>query len=293
VDAAPNVEAEGGGGGWAALADGVRLVATDLDGTLLRPDGSVSAYTVDLLARARAAALPVVFVTGRPPRWMSGVVEATGHAGPAICANGALVVDLASGRVVERHPIPHDVLVTVVDTLRAEVPGIAFAMEYAPDDDDAPFAHEFGYRARYAVDDAHRGHDVRSLAVGRDVVKLLARVADAGHDADSFLAHALEHVAHLVTVTHSDSQDVLLEMSALGVTKGSTLASYAAGLGIDRTRVAAAGDMPNDVPMLEWAGLGLGVASAHPAVLAAADGIIPDPDDDGVAQVLDAVLARL
>ena len=290
MDAAPNVEAEGGGGGWAALADGVRLVATDLDGTLLRPDGSVSAYTVDLLARARAAALPVVFVTGRPPRWMSGVVEATGHAGPAICANGALVVDLASGRVVERHPIPHDVLVTVVDTLRAEVPGIAFAMEYAPDDDDAPFAHEFGYRARYAVDDAHRGHDVRSLAVGRDVVKLLARVADAGHDADSFLAHGEEHVAHLVTLTHSDADDVLLEMSAPGVSKGAALAALAGRLGVPAPRAAAIGDMPNDVPMLDWAGVPLAVAGAHRAVAEAAAAVLPGPDRDGVARFVDAVL---
>ena len=65
---------------WLDLAAGISLVATDLDGTLLRPDTTVSAFTVDTLARARAAGLPVVVVTGRPPRWIVPVAAATGHA---------------------------------------------------------------------------------------------------------------------------------------------------------------------------------------------------------------------
>ncbi len=112
----------------------------------------------------------------------------------------------------------------------------------------------------------------------------------SGHDADSLLEHALEHVAHLVSVTHSNSGDVLLEMSAAGVTKGSTLATYAAGLGLGAAEVAAAGDMPNDVPMITWAGVGLAVEGAHPRVLAAADAALPGPADDGVAAFVDAVL---
>ena len=276
--------------GVAGLAAGVRLVATDLDGTLLRPDGSVSSYTVDVLARARAAALPVVFATGRPPRWMPAVVDVTGHVGAAICANGALVIDLVDGRVLERHPIPHDVLVEVVETLRTEVPGIAFAIEYAPVDDGQPFAHEHDYRARYPVDDAHRGPDVRSLAAGRDVVKLLARPVSAGGDADAFLARGEAHVAQLVTLTHSDADDVLLEMSAPGVSKGAALAAYAHRLGLAARQVAAVGDMPNDVPMLAWAGVPMAVDGAHRSVVEAAAAVLPGPDHDGVARFVDAVL---
>jgi Cof subfamily protein (haloacid dehalogenase superfamily) len=284
-------------GTWGALADGeqlaagLRLVATDLDGTLLRPDGSVSAYTVDVLARARAAELPVVFATGRPPRWMPAVVDVTGHVGAAICANGALVVDLVDGRVLERHPIPHDVLVEVVETLRAEVPGIAFAIEYAPDADALPFAHELGYRARYHVDDAQRGADVRTLATDHDVVKLLARLPHPTGDADAFLARGEAHVAHLVTLTHSDADDVLLEMSAPGVSKGAALAAYAGRLGVTAEQAAAVGDMPNDVPMLSWAGVPLAVEGAHGSVLDAAAAVLPGPAHDGVARFVDAVLA--
>ena len=277
---------------WRVLTAGVALVASDLDGTLLRGDGSVSARTVDAFARARAAGLPVVFVTGRPPRWMPEVVRTTGHAGIGVCANGAVVIDLASQDVLAAHPVDAHVVDAVVATLRAEVPGIAFGVEWVPTGEPTPFAHEHDYVPRYPVSEAGRADDVRDLARGRDVVKLLARVP-SGHDADSLLAHALGHVAHLVTVTHSDSQDVLLEMSALGVTKGSALATCADGLGVGRAQVAAVGDMPNDVPMVVWAGVGLAVASAHPDVAAAADAVIPDPDDDGVAQLVDHVLDRL
>jgi len=277
---------------WTALAGGVRLVGTDLDGTLLREDGSVSAFTVDTFARARAAGLTVVFVTGRPPRWLPMVADATGHAGAAICANGAVVIDLASGDLLDARPISPEVLDEVVRTLRTELPGIGFAAEWitAAGDSGTDFGHEHAYIPRYVVGSADTGADVRDLTAGRQVVKLLARVLGTDHDADSFLDHALEHVAHLVTVTHSNADDVLLEMSAAGVTKGTTLAAYAEGLGIAAGATAAVGDMPNDVPMLTWAGVGLAVEGAHPAVLDAADAVLPGPDGDGVARFVAAVL---
>jgi Cof subfamily protein (haloacid dehalogenase superfamily) len=277
---------------WTSLAGGVRLVATDLDGTLLRADGSVSAYTVDVFARARAADLPVVFVTGRPPRWLPVVAEVTGHTGAAICANGAVVIDLATGALLDAHPIAPEVLDEVVRTLRAELPAIGFAAEWVTDTGESgtEFGHEHAFVPRYPVGEPDRSEDVRDLTSGRQVVKLLARVLGTDHDADSFLDHALAHVDHLVTVTHSNAGDVLLEMSAVDVTKGTSLAAYAEGLGVLAADAAAAGDMPNDVPMLTWAGVGLAVEGAHPAVLEVADAVLPGPDGDGVAGFVAAVL---
>jgi Cof subfamily protein (haloacid dehalogenase superfamily) len=277
---------------WTSLARGVRLVGTDLDGTLLRDDGSVSAFTVATFARARAAGLPVVFVTGRPPRWLPMVAEVTGHTGAAICANGAVVIDLESGALLDAHPIAPHVLDEVVRTLRAELPAIGFAAEWVTDTGESgtEFGHEHAFVPRYPAGSPDTAADVRDLASGRRVVKLLARVLGTGHDADSFLDHALEHVDHLVTVTHSNAGDVLLEMSAAGVTKGSSLAAYAEVLGVSAEDAAAAGDMPNDVAMLTWAGVGLAVDGAHPAVLAAADAVLPGPDADGVARFVAAVL---
>ena len=279
---------------WPALALGIDLVATDLDGTLLRPGAAVSGVTVDALARARAGGLPVVFVTGRPPRWIVPVAAATGHSGVGVGANGAVVVDLATGLVTESFPLDPDSLDEVVATLRAEVPGIGFAIEWAaPDSAHAEtFAYEQAFRPRFPNAIPAYDGDIREAARGRRVVKLLARVEGQHHDADTFVDLAVGHVEHLVTVTHSNSDDVLLEMSGRGVTKGSALARVAGELGVDAAAVAAAGDMPNDVPMLAWAGVGLGVEGAHPLVLAAADAVLPAPERDGVAQFVDAVLAQ-
>jgi Cof subfamily protein (haloacid dehalogenase superfamily) len=278
---------------WQELVPGVGLVATDLDGTLLRRDITVSERTVTTLRRARDEGLPVVFVTGRPPRWMAPVAAATGHAGLAVGANGAVVLDLATRQVRESFPITPDALEETVALLRAEVPGIGFAVEWVSDageDDATHFAYEREFLPRYPMDRDPEPGDVREFSRGHRVVKLLARVEDGGHDADGLLDLAVSHVEHLVEVTHSNAADVLLEMSAAGVSKGVTLARVAAELGVAAPQVAACGDMPNDLPMLTWAGVGLGVASAHPRVLAAADAVIPDPDHDGVAQVVDAVL---
>ena len=279
---------------WRALVEDVRLVATDLDGTLLRSDGTVSSFTTLALAQARAASVPVVFVTGRPPRWLPVVVEATGHHGVAICANGGIVLDLTSGVLLQTHAIGAAALDEVVTTLRAEVPGIGFAAEWvdglpsdAPRDTD--FAHEHLFVPRYPSPGARVERDIREITAGHQVVKLLARVSGSAHDADSFLDHALSHVEHLVTVTHSNSDDVLLEMSAHGVSKGSALAALAASLGAGAEHVAAVGDMPNDISMIEWAGVGLAVQGAHPRLVEAADAVLPGPDRDGVGHLIGAV----
>ena len=66
-----------------------RVVATDLDGTIVRSDGTISARMRDALTSAEAAGALVVLVTGRPPRWLSGIPDATGHSGLAVCANGS------------------------------------------------------------------------------------------------------------------------------------------------------------------------------------------------------------
>jgi Cof subfamily protein (haloacid dehalogenase superfamily) len=280
---------------WRALAAGIGLVATDLDGTLLRPDGSVSDRTVATFARAREAGLPVVFVTGRPPRWLPVVADATGHTGVAIGANGGVVVDLASGEILRAHAIAPTSLDEVVTTLRAEVPGIGFAAEWIDDvpeetPRDTDFAHEHAFVPRFVVGTPQTAADIRDIVEGHQVVKLLARVTGSDHDADSFLEHALAHVEHLVTVTHSNADDVLLEMSAHGVSKGSALAEHAAALGLSADDVAAAGDMPNDIPMLTWARVGLGVDGGHERVLEVADAVLPGPSDDGVARFVAAVL---
>jgi Cof subfamily protein (haloacid dehalogenase superfamily) len=256
-----------------------RLVATDLDGTIVRSDGTISDRTRRALAAVEESGAVLVLVTGRPPRWMPPIVEATGHRGVAICANGALVYDLHTATVVRHSLLSPRVLADVVTRLRRDLPGIAFAVERH----DTGFAHEPAYRPRWDSSDEKSTGTVEQLAAG-GVVKLLARHEEM--DADQLLATAYRSVGDLATLTHSSS-DGLLEISAAGVSKASGLASLTDELGIDADDVLAFGDMPNDLPMLAWAGRSVAVANAHPEVLAAADEVTTSNDDDGVAAVLD------
>jgi Cof subfamily protein (haloacid dehalogenase superfamily) len=256
------------------------VVATDLDGTIVRSDGSISPRTLRSLEAAEAAGAMVVIVTGRPPRWLRGIAEATGHHGLAICANGAIVWDLHTETVVSSYPITATTVQDIVATLRTEIPELAFAVESV----DTGFGHEPLYRPRWAPDEQTVVAELEAL-LSRPVAKLLAR--HEGLAADELLARARRVVGEeMAALTHS-SRDGLLEISAAGVTKASTLMAVCAERGLRAEDAVAFGDMPNDLPMLAWAGHSVAVGNAHPEVLAAVDEVTARNDDDGVAQVLE------
>ncbi|HEV7653971.1 MAG TPA: Cof-type HAD-IIB family hydrolase [Mycobacteriales bacterium] len=256
-----------------------RMAATDLDGTLIRTDGTVSQRTCDAMHAAEAAGIVLALVTGRPPRWMAPVAEATGHAGVAVCANGALLYDLHTETVLDSSLLDVESQHRVVAALRSVAPGLSFAAEYAPG-----FGHEAGYRHGWdlGLTDVRVGPAEEIL--DRPVAKLLARHRTMS--ADELLALAVEVLGGSVAVT-SSSREALLEISAAGVTKASALAALAGRQGISPAEVVAFGDMPNDLPMLAWAGRAVAVANAHPEVLALADEITASNDEDGVALVLE------
>jgi hydroxymethylpyrimidine pyrophosphatase-like HAD family hydrolase len=262
----------------------MRMVACDLDGTIVRPDGSVSERTVAALAACERAGVRVVFVTGRPTRWMAPVATATGNRGVAVCANGAVVYDLTTERVLATRALPRDTVPEVAAAVRRAVPGGAFALETLAD-----FRREPGYVPRSGLVDAAVGTLEELLADGPVVVKLLYRVEDGV--ADAMLPAARAALDGLAEPVHSDGGGCLLEISALGVSKASTLAEIATREGVGRQDVVAFGDMPNDVPMLRWAGVGYAVADGHREALAAANRLAPPCVEDGVAQVLEQLLA--
>ncbi|HET7529670.1 MAG TPA: HAD family hydrolase [Mycobacteriales bacterium] len=255
-------------------------MATDLDGTIVRSDGTISPRTRAALAAAEQAGAMVVIVTGRPPRWLDGIAEQTGHRGLAICANGALVWDLHREEVVASHPFDVDVVREIAEALRAELPDLGFAVETVT----AGFAHEPTYVPRWSLDPQTVVAELEAL-LSEPVAKLLAR--HEGLTADELLRRAREVVgSDLASLTHS-SRDGLLEISAAGVTKASTLTTVCADHGYTAADVVAFGDMPNDLPMLAWAGRGVAVANAHPTVLDAVDEVTAANDEDGVALVLE------
>lgn len=262
----------------------LRLVATDLDGTIVRSDGTVSDRTRSAFAAAEQAGVGVVLVTGRPPRWMHTMADETGHRGLAILSNGAIVYDLHEERIVEEHPLDPAAAGEVVAALRREIPGLVFAVERG-----GRFGHEPAWTPRYALPTDVLVGEVDEL-LAEPMVKLLAR-----HDelsGDEMVARACAVVGEAATVTHSGVGNTgMLEISGPGVTKASALARLATTLGTGPAGTVAFGDMPNDLPMLAWAGHSVAVANAHAEVRALADEITGSNDEDGVAQVVERLLA--
>jgi hydroxymethylpyrimidine pyrophosphatase-like HAD family hydrolase len=258
-----------------------RLVATDLDGTLVRSDGTVSAYTADTLVAVEARGVPVVFVTGRPLRWAEEVFDHVGAHGLAIVSNGALVWDVARHGVHLLRPIEPPLGLEVCELLRAALPGTTFGVETL---DGLGLEPEFLERHR-VPQDVRRG-PVAEL-FDRPAVKLLARHEELAPQ--EFWDLAEQAVGGRLVITWSSTTS-LLEISAPGVTKASTLALLCDDLGIDAADVVAFGDMPNDLPMLAWAGTSYAMSNAHETVLRAATHTAPTNDEDGVARVLAGVL---
>jgi Cof subfamily protein (haloacid dehalogenase superfamily) len=254
-----------------------RLVATDLDGTLLHSDGTVTDRTREVIDALDARGVTVVFVTGRPLRWMEPLWHHVGDHGLAICSNGGIVYDVLSRSVVEARTISRDVGLTVAELVRGAFPDTTFALEKL-----SGFGREPAFREGAPPEDV----EVGSLDEIFDdsVVKMLALHHD--EEPEHYWAQVEKVVGHAVTTTWS-SVGALVEMSGPGVTKASTLELVCAERGIAPSDVVAFGDMPNDVAMLEWAGTSYAMGNAHPLALAAADHVAPRNDEDGVAAVLE------
>lgn len=260
-----------------------RLIATDLDGTFLSSDGSVSATNARAVLAAQRAGVPVLFATGRPVRWLDVVADLPGAHPTVIASNGAVLYDLESARVLDRICLPADAVIAAVQRIREAVPGSLFGFETGT---------RFGYEPAYAtwLDDdgndpaVHRGA-AEDIAADGDFVKVLVQHPDLTPD------HLLDLVRPVVdgqlTATHSASRGrALVELSALGVSKASMLRRCCTRLGVEAQDVAAFGDMPNDFDMLAWVGQPRVVANAHVALLESGFPRVPANDASGVGQAI-------
>ena len=262
-----------------------RLLALDLDGTLLRSDGTISQRTRRALTQVAAAGVELVVVTARPPRYVGLVaseLDLAGEAGGvALCANGAIEYDLGTGSWRADRPLP---LATARRTVAAlSGPGVGFAVETGD-----RVVHEPGFATGDGADVRLPVTDLEQMwAFGRPIVKLLARSVTV--HADDLLAAALAAVGVDVECTHSGGRG-LVEISAPGVSKVAGLVRLCERRGIAADQVMAFGDALNDLAMLRWAGTGYAVANAHPAVLAAVSRHTAANDADGVALVLEGLL---
>ena len=262
------------------------LIATDVDGTLLNGEDIITARTRDVIGAAVADGAFFVLATGRPPRWIPPVVEELGFAPMAVCANGAVIYDAATDRVISARTLPVEVLAELAEIAAHAVPGAGLAAERvgksAHDSATPQFVSAPGYEHAWLNPDNTEVSFEDGLSA--PAVKLLVRMP--GMPSSQLAAALAKHVGLLGDITYS-TNDGLVEISPIGISKAIGVQEVARPLGISAQDTVAFGDMPNDVPMLLWAGHGVAMGNAHPEAVAAANEVTESNDDDGLARVLE------
>lgn len=265
----------------------IRMIVTDLDGTLLQPDKSVSERTVRAVQAAQSAGVLVVPATGRSMHEVPRVLPEELH-DLTVCSNGAVVYSVRTDTVLLSRTIAPEVIDAFTDALLAVLPGARFATLVNAGLDFLPGP---GYLELMTPGD--HGRDMSKLRevalselASRPVAKLVARHGELNLDE---LMAACQGLAHM-GVTPTTSGVPFIEMSASGVSKATTLEILARERGIEREEIVVFGDSANDLEMISWAGHGIAMANAVDAVLAAADEIAPANTADGVAVVIERLL---
>jgi Cof subfamily protein (haloacid dehalogenase superfamily) len=268
-----------------------KLVATDLDGTLLDSAGEVSPRTRAALTACWDAGIPVVGVTGRGPRLLASVRAALDGRGIAVLAQGGYVVDLERDEVLRTVGLPRTEAAAVIEAIEDVAGELIVAVEDASEQSEArrPLRVQHGFDWPYPEpSDVLPRHEV--LPQG-PVLKVFLR--SAALDQDELLARAKDVVdPRDAEVTHAGLG--FIEVLPPGITKASGLAVALERYGVGFGDVLVFGDMPNDLPMIaavtEAGGRAVAVANAHPAVRAAAPEVTSGHDVDGVARYLEAVV---
>ncbi|ALC06945.1 hypothetical protein CDES_13005 [Corynebacterium deserti GIMN1.010] len=267
-----------------------KLVATDVDGTLINSSERVPQRLRDAISRLSDHGVTLALSTGRPPRWIHYVLDQLSVRPICVCANGAVLYDSSSDEIIKAHTLSPTVMTDTVMAARAALEphgGVSIAAERAGTSAYDPADELFLVTPEYS----HAWPSVEHGTVPEDVVlsepatKLLLR----SDYLDSKELHDIVRAAvpvDQVHVTFSMSGG-LIELAAPGVTKALGVSTLANMLGIARDDVITFGDMPNDIEMLQWAGRGVAMGNARPEVKAVADHITSTNDDAGVADVLE------
>ncbi|MFJ4624123.1 Cof-type HAD-IIB family hydrolase [Streptomyces sp. NPDC088812] len=260
-----------------------RVVATDLDGTLLRSDLTVSERTRRALALVHASGAHHLVVTGRPAVACKQLLDSIGYRGLAVCGQGAQLYDAGADRLLSSQPLDLDLAREVVARVEGALGRVELGIVTSPPESRFKVTPGFGERVRH-------GWDLTTdpaLLWNTPIDKLILHHPEV--DEDRLAATAREVMGDAVTVVHSVKG--MVEILPAGTDKGTGVARAARMLGFTGADTIAFGDMPNDIPLLAWAGHGVAMAGGHPQLRAMADEIAPAHDEDGVAAVLERLFS--
>jgi Cof subfamily protein (haloacid dehalogenase superfamily) len=271
----------------AALAKvpNVKLIAFDLDGTLLTSDKTIterSERAIKALSNLGVAMMPC---TGRPPRNMKQYVEQLGL-GSAFVFNGAGIYNAATDTTTYRHCFEKATALEVIRVVRERFPDVIAGMEASHGWYLDTRYHEWRKTQSYLPQLEPSGVGDICDFIGEGTVKIYFRKS-------GLTAKEMSLALTGVDTYFTWSSESLLEVMAPQVNKREALVHICMELGISWQETIAFGDEHNDQGMLLWAGLGVAMANAKSEAKEVADFITSSNDEDGVAEVLEAVLANL
>jgi len=261
------------------------LIATDLDGTLLRAGDTVSDRTRAALARAAGAGARHLVATGRPVPQVLPLLAELGYRGLAVCGQGAQVYDTVAGAMISSLRLDRDLAETAVGKIEAEVGAVFLAVNQSAADGLTLAERE--YRMPHPTLPATRVAE-RVELWAEPINKVLVRHPVLSDE--ELVEAARDIVGDLVTVTMAGADTV--EIQPFGVSKATGLAVAAEWLGLGPEDTIAFGDMPNDIPMFEWVAHGVAMANAHPELKSVADEITLSNEDDGIAVILERLYGK-
>ncbi|MGW5368780.1 HAD family hydrolase [Streptomyces sp. NPDC004009] len=259
-----------------------RLIATDLDGTLLRSDESISRRTRDALAAATAAGAAHIVVTGRAVPWTRHILDDLGYDGLAVCGQGAQVYDAGTHRLLTSVTLDRQLAGVALAKLEAEVGPLYLAASRDGLDGEVLVGPGYAVTGNLPATPFTDAADLWSAPLN----KVYIQHPTLGDDE---LADVARRVAGgFVTVAMAGAG--IVELLPLGLSKATGLSLAARRLGLKAADTIAFGDMPNDIPMFAWAAHGVAMANAHEELRAVANEVTASNEEDGIAAVLERLL---
>lgn len=270
------------------LAQPIKLIATDLDGTLLHSNLGISPRARHAIAHAHQLGIPVIPVTARQPFGLQEIAQAAGFNQWALCNNGAQGIHLATGQVLFEKYISVEAQSRLAHQLLEHIPGLLFVSIRSG---GRRFLAQQGY-AQIAQFSNHKRHPKEMGAYSLEEVLAQPSLKLIIRHPTIPTPELWPHIQNLpftgLHITHSGAP--FLEVMAEGITKAWGVKQLCHHLNIPQHAVLALGDAPNDTEMLAWAGHGIAMANAHPEVQAAADQITLSNDEDGWAIAVEQIL---
>jgi Cof subfamily protein (haloacid dehalogenase superfamily) len=275
----------------------IRLVALDLDGTLLDPRGDLRDDVREAVGELRRAQLRVVVCTGRRFRTALPVLERLGLTGAVVIHNGAVVKQIADGKTLQHAYLPASLYAGVLSLMRRHGPPLVYVDSYHEGIDllTEGIARAHAYQREYLVDHGEHAREVGDLATAHHSEVIMLSTMGDEESLGRLQQRALEELGASVRthrLINKNYRGQILEFLSPDSGKWTALARLAASAGIAPAEIAAVGDDTNDAEMIAGAGLGIAMGNAVPEARAAADLVVRSNAESGVVEAIERVLAE-